>query len=1202
MYKPTTDVLEDIEVIRAKLVKAANIYRNQFTHTNDDAQIYLNEQGLSEYVIDKSLSDDLGILVRTPEGKYEAAFGSSDIATPEEVLSRSKSIMESAEGKAVFDHGDVWINRAMEQHPIEHISGYSTGSFYGMHVGAYRNIPSTSFNPPAAFGFVRPTGGVLAPRSTIIRTTSDPISFGYSTRSSRGNVYKSVRAFDDLERGSHDIDNFTREGPRPMNRAERRASLMTALERKLQEINLVNIGRKYESLKQFMRDFGGKFERGNAVLKAWFDGGRRLSKDLYNRLFGPRSRSSIEMDYLDPVHPANIGSSYSDSVDILPEDAALVAARQRIDAKRAVLDAAEANEDLEFLDSAITKAINRKKPSTFAESKEDYSALTDSIDQAIQRKKSASIIEYQNDFADLTSNINQAIHRKTKEASALWDRKFENLSKDTANLTGKQSQMATIDWAETYVNRKAQYTEFVYQVNITKLGREVVRDEWGELVLNGDLGVDSFSVKAWRAAGGEFTRNEMKSLLTGRVAESNAIYDMPTSFLEEIVSRQTASQDTIRRARQEMAWRRLNPSDSGLSDTFITPAEREIRYANRNLSSDIDVVFDQAIQIEKETSGLTKSELDAYVRANRSQREAIKDSLDSLSEANSIEMADMLQNQVEIEPLAPSKPRGGPNQKNLERQVAHSKRRAGVMFDDIERRNLTEAFNIDSWNSIDEQSITIEMANGNYDMVDSTEPISFDDLKVVDERIQNVYDRISSKISTYASDRPEYTSENIMSIIREANQEISEMDSVYDKSINSVAQEIDGERFVDVDKAIEEINSNSRYSKMTAEERETWVKQYIASERSTLDIIPKRESLLDEINMVEDGSWNEHTNRLRARGSTANSVKYKYDVYGDYDFLSGAQSTVPESAGTAVTVPMEDLAPSGRPQRQYGINSFESFDNEVSFNDRSWPMLVDELGPTEVLYPNSQVAYDQQINREHGIDDTMTITELQNMNPEDRDLLFGTDEWFAGSSDVEIRTQSLYERLGRGSSSQNATRWADMDVIDPVSFKASLMANFHPKEIGKGLLAGFVASEVVGIAQDMSGTRLPDWGSDIAIGVLAGGAMGGGWGAVAGAGAMLTYDYTQKGMAAFEDAIGLDNKHVRSLAENVVAGTTSGAVGGFLATAWAGPEVFLPATAIGAGVGALWGIGSFAVQEIMDNSSEIGGWFTDAWDTVSSWF
>ena len=311
---PETNLPETLtqeEIDYAKLNKASDVfYKNDL----DTATDFLKDNNLN-YKIDPELSTGEGLVLRTPNNKTVVAYRGTDLRNLTDLTSDFKIFTGSG------DRTDIQtrqltnqINRIKTKYGEvpDHITGYSKGGAQGLDMAKKFNIDSTTFNPFVGKRLMS-KGLPETGNHKILRTTTDPVSFGLGLTEYENQDNIKVKTLDPLEEHSgnmysvHKLKNFRSNGTRKISNYAKNLELQKSMGAKLGHMvsydameDGVKAGKTYaETIHEFnsgkgqdtivengiAKLSGNRNSTKSGQLKGWLDaGGRLTNKEAYHIL------------------------------------------------------------------------------------------------------------------------------------------------------------------------------------------------------------------------------------------------------------------------------------------------------------------------------------------------------------------------------------------------------------------------------------------------------------------------------------------------------------------------------------------------------------------------------------------------------------------------------------------------------------------------------------------------------------------------------------------------------------------------------------------------------------------------------------------------------------------------------------------------------------------------------------------------------
>lgn len=305
------ETLTQEEINYAKLNKASDVfYKNGLDTAND----YLRDNNL-KYKIDPELSTGEGLVLRTPNNKTLVAYRGTDLRNLQDLTSDFKIFTGSG------DRTDIQtrqltnqINRIKTKYGElpDHITGYSKGGAQALDIARKFNIDSTTFNP---FIGKRLMSKGIPDKGThnILRTTTDPVSFGLGLTEYENQDNVSVKTLDPLQEHSnnmysvHKLKNFMSNDTRKISHYAKNLELQKSMGAKLGHMvsydameDGVRAGKTYaETIHEFntgkgqdtiiengiTKLAGNRNSTKSGQLKGWLDaGGRLTNREAYHIL------------------------------------------------------------------------------------------------------------------------------------------------------------------------------------------------------------------------------------------------------------------------------------------------------------------------------------------------------------------------------------------------------------------------------------------------------------------------------------------------------------------------------------------------------------------------------------------------------------------------------------------------------------------------------------------------------------------------------------------------------------------------------------------------------------------------------------------------------------------------------------------------------------------------------------------------------
>jgi len=305
------ETLSQEEIDYAKLNKASDVfYKNGLDTAND----YLRDNNLN-YKIDPELSTGEGLVLQKPTGKTVVAYRGTDLRNLQDLTSDFKIFTGSGDRTDIQTRGMVnQMNKIRTKYGElpEHITGYSKGGGQGLDMAKKSNIDSTTFNPSVGKRLMS-KGLPESGNHKIIRTTTDPVSFGVGLTEYENQDNITVKTYDPLEEHSgnmyavHKLKNFMSNDTRKISNYAKNLELQKSMGAKLGHMvsydameDGVKAGKTYaETIHEFnsgkgqdtiiengiAKLAGNRNSTKSGQLKGWLDaGGRLTNKEAYHIL------------------------------------------------------------------------------------------------------------------------------------------------------------------------------------------------------------------------------------------------------------------------------------------------------------------------------------------------------------------------------------------------------------------------------------------------------------------------------------------------------------------------------------------------------------------------------------------------------------------------------------------------------------------------------------------------------------------------------------------------------------------------------------------------------------------------------------------------------------------------------------------------------------------------------------------------------
>lgn len=254
--KATISKLTDDQLKRARLVEASKI---SYQEGNEKAQKYLNENNMSDYKINKELSNanQAGLVVENPKGNVEIAYRGTDVRNINDLIDDAK-ILTGREKHAIAEQQVKTIQS--EGYNVEHISGFSLGGNKAINISSQFDIPSTSFNSGIGPKILNKK---LNNKHTLIKTTEDPVSILGEIPKSNFNVEYIEPLKDSLNPiESHKLINFTDEGTR---RADKRFQLQHNIDNAKSVTEVTDAITEYNNYNKYHTQTQGKYTKNKFI-------------------------------------------------------------------------------------------------------------------------------------------------------------------------------------------------------------------------------------------------------------------------------------------------------------------------------------------------------------------------------------------------------------------------------------------------------------------------------------------------------------------------------------------------------------------------------------------------------------------------------------------------------------------------------------------------------------------------------------------------------------------------------------------------------------------------------------------------------------------------------------------------------------------------------------------------------------------------
>jgi hypothetical protein len=219
--RPTISSLEDDDIIKAKMIQAANKY---YSGSPEEAQSFLDSSKIN-YVIDEELSKPNGlVLINEQTGEIRIAYRGTDILNPSDFLTNISSLggLERKSPEYLILKKQIKLVKSKYSMYPEELVGFSRGSLLSMNLGNEFNIPTTQFNPLLSGPLIKSQTLNSSAEHNIIATTGDVVSgtgiynLPEGTKWNVRTIFPKQDTFDPIE--EHSLHQFdTNEVPRRMS-------------------------------------------------------------------------------------------------------------------------------------------------------------------------------------------------------------------------------------------------------------------------------------------------------------------------------------------------------------------------------------------------------------------------------------------------------------------------------------------------------------------------------------------------------------------------------------------------------------------------------------------------------------------------------------------------------------------------------------------------------------------------------------------------------------------------------------------------------------------------------------------------------------------------------------------------------------------------------------------------------------------------
>jgi len=266
MAKPNTQ-LTDHHNTQAKLANSAS---KSFLEGVDEAQIYLNHEGIDKTIVDSSR---YGIMLRDNEtGKYTLALRGMRIDNPRDIWNASQLASGTNESKRIAIEMIDRVEAGGGQ--VERVVGHSMGGSDTMDISWERGIPGTAFDAPVSPRMVlKNTLSTSAPKADLelIRNPENILSIGTGFRNVSVNPQYRVSTVPTKKGGmlfeNHElVPNFTKT---QLDSAQAEAELLVRVGTRFAQhetmIDMTEAMANGQSFTEFQRDLNSQGGRPSGV-------------------------------------------------------------------------------------------------------------------------------------------------------------------------------------------------------------------------------------------------------------------------------------------------------------------------------------------------------------------------------------------------------------------------------------------------------------------------------------------------------------------------------------------------------------------------------------------------------------------------------------------------------------------------------------------------------------------------------------------------------------------------------------------------------------------------------------------------------------------------------------------------------------------------------------------------------------------------